>query len=366
MILDELKSGSPNFDRLCNELSEIQRLTRSGNKGYVHEKEVHLSTVEGEFQGKCRNCSKVCGYQAKECKRCKGNLYSGRTSESKGGNTSNSGSSKTCNFYGLKGHRVSQCFKKNSDKAPEWWKEKNTKTESASSSVEVTLASFGNPAIEGINMKELLAVKCGTLAVLCQKDVWICNMGASTDVMWSIKGARNVRGTLTLSLGHSGGAVESTAIIDIPGMFMTNDGISGTRAVLKECCYSKAHNFNLLSMSRLLQQGWKVTCQDKNLIHIENRKGGKIEFDIVLPTKKGAIYACGFVRISEIATANTDVGKKVSVNIAHCLLGHQNEDSIQKTAQEQGWGADAWINEDTRALCKGQGQTEECAKRKCQ
>ena len=55
--------------------------------------EVHLSFVEGDdrFQGKCRNCDKVYGLQVpgKECKKRKGNLHGGRTSESKGGNTGN-------------------------------------------------------------------------------------------------------------------------------------------------------------------------------------------------------------------------------------------------------------------------------------
>ena len=36
-------------------------------------------------------------------------------------------------------------------------------------------------------------------------------------------------------------------------------------------------------------------------------------------------------------SASTDVRKKVSINIAQCFLGHQNEDSIWKTAQELGW-----------------------------
>ena len=63
LILDELKSSSPNFDELCNSVSEIQRLTRSGNRRRTGDKEVHLSSVDGEgtFKGKCRNCGKVCG-----------------------------------------------------------------------------------------------------------------------------------------------------------------------------------------------------------------------------------------------------------------------------------------------------------------
>ena len=31
LILDELKSSSPNFDGLCNSISEIQRLTKNGS-----------------------------------------------------------------------------------------------------------------------------------------------------------------------------------------------------------------------------------------------------------------------------------------------------------------------------------------------
>jgi len=83
LILDELESNSPNFDRLCNDVSEIQRLTRSGNKGCGHEKEVNLSLVDGKgtFRGKCFKCRKVCRYRAKECKKCKGDLKGGRIRE---------------------------------------------------------------------------------------------------------------------------------------------------------------------------------------------------------------------------------------------------------------------------------------------
>ena len=72
--------------------------------------------------------------------------------------------------------------------------------------------------------------------------------------MWSSKCTRNVRKTQTLSLGHTGEAVESTAVIDISGVFTSKDGKVGMRAVLKECSHNKEHNFNLLSMSRLLHK----------------------------------------------------------------------------------------------------------------
>ena len=86
--------------------------------------------------------------------------------------------------------------------------------------------------------------------------------------------------------------MESTALIDIPGVFVNKSGEKGLQAVLKDCSFSAKHNFNLLSMSRLLhKQGWRIVRGNESLICIENGKGEVIDFDIVVPTKKGAIYA---------------------------------------------------------------------------
>jgi hypothetical protein len=155
LILDELKSDSPDFDELCNSVSEIQRLTRSGNKGCTGDKELHLSSVDdkGTFKGKCRNYSKVCGFKAKEYKKHKGELHDGHNNGNSEGNTNNGGSSKTCNFCGLKAKEAG-CFKKFPKIAPAWYKERTAKAKSAPSSVEVSLASL-DPEKLGIDMLKL-------------------------------------------------------------------------------------------------------------------------------------------------------------------------------------------------------------------
>ena len=56
---------------------------------------------------------------------------------------------------------------------------------------------------------------------------------------------------------------------------------------------------------------------------------GVIDFDIVVPTEKGAIYACEFVRNGEIVASSTECGSMMSITMAHCLLGHRNEDSMR-------------------------------------
>jgi hypothetical protein len=121
-------------------------------------------------------------------------------------------------------------------------------------------------------------------------------------------------------LGHAGTAIEFTALIDIPGVFVNKDSDVGLQAVLKDCNFSAKHNFNLLSMSKLLhKQGWKIMHGNETLIHIENRKGGAINFDIVVPTEKGAIYACKFACTIEVATASMNNVVRLNINMAHCL-----------------------------------------------
>ena len=82
-------------------------------------------------------------------------------------------------------------------------------------------------------------------------------------------------------------------------------------------------------MSKLLhKQGWKIACGDKTLICIKNGKGGIIDFDIVV--------TCKFVQSIEVAAASIGKETRLNTNKAYCLLGHQNKDSVHKTARELG------------------------------
>ena len=97
----------------------------------------------------------------------------------------------------------------------------------------------------------------------------MCDTGASNHMMWCDKRAVNVHDTQLLSLGHTREAIESMAMLDIPGQFISKSAELGMKAVVKECSYNKTHNFNLLSLSRLLHnQGWKIMHGDELLIHI--------------------------------------------------------------------------------------------------
>ena len=74
LVLERLKSSKPDFDRLGNDILEIQRLTRSGDKGPRNDKEVNLSSVDGNgtFSGKCFNWGKHVDSEPKNARDEKG------------------------------------------------------------------------------------------------------------------------------------------------------------------------------------------------------------------------------------------------------------------------------------------------------
>ena len=80
--------------------------------------------------------------------------------------------------------------------------------------------------------------------------------------------------------------MQSTDVIDITGVFITKSREKGLQAMLQDCSFNKGHNFNLLSMSKLLyKHGWKIMCGDESLIHIEKDKDGAINFHTIVLTE---------------------------------------------------------------------------------
>ena len=98
-----------------------------------------------------------------------------------------------------------------------------------------------------------------SMDALCDANIWICDSGASNHSTNSDAGARNKRDTTSASLGHVGQAVKATSSIDVPGYFLGKDGKPGLRTRLDDMSYNNRLNFNLMSLTRMLINGWKVT-----------------------------------------------------------------------------------------------------------
>ena len=98
-----------------------------------------------------------------------------------------------------------------------------------------------------------------SMDVLRDANIWICDSGASNHSTNSDAGARNKRETTSASLGHVGQAVKATSSIDVSGYFLGKDGKPGLKACLKDASFNAMLNFNLMSLTRMLVNGWKVT-----------------------------------------------------------------------------------------------------------
>jgi hypothetical protein len=85
------------------------------------------------------------------------------------------------------------------------------------------------------------------------------------------------------------------------------------KATLPDVSFNEKANFNLLSLSRLLKEGWTISRGDATIIEVRNAGGATIRFDIVVDMPKGAVFACRFVRDAELAMASTDPGTRMDV-----------------------------------------------------
>ena len=109
------------------------------------------------------------------------------------------------------------------------------------------------------------------------------------------------------------------------------------KATLTDVNYNEKLNFNLISLTQLLYSSWSITSGNAACIILTNGSGGVINFDIMIPTARGSIFACQFICDADVCAACTDVGTKMNIQKAHELLGHGDEESTRKTALELGW-----------------------------
>jgi hypothetical protein len=84
-------------------------------------------------------------------------------------------------------------------------------------------------------------------------------------------------------------------------------------------------------------QGWSIVEGNANRIILQSSTGEQINFDIVVKTAKGAIFATRFIRDIEVTGVSTESSTKMSINRAHSLLGLCDKNSTRLSAKQLGW-----------------------------
>ena len=90
--------------------------------------------------------------------------------------------------------------------------------------------------------------------------------------------------------------------------------------------YNEKLNFNLISLTQLLCSSWSIPPGNAAGIILTNGSGWVINFEIVLPMARGAIFTCRFVHDADVCAACTDIGTKTNIQKVHELLGHGDEE----------------------------------------
>ena len=138
LIIDHLNGANKSLDALCTEIDVIQALMKTTNQsGTTRQagKETALANTDTHtFKGRCGNYNKV-GHKHAHCPNPKkGGVGRDGGGRGNGSGRGNGGSNITCNHCGLKCHKEADCWKKNPDKTPSWYK---SKEETAGGAVDV-------------------------------------------------------------------------------------------------------------------------------------------------------------------------------------------------------------------------------------
>jgi len=193
-----------------------------------------------------------------------------------------------------------------------------------------------------------------SLEILKNPYIWVGDTGATTNTCHSKEGCVNEQENNALSMGIEGKASKCHSEVDIPGTICNKYGNEVQDVTLKKRRYNPKANFNLLSSTKSLMDGWIMTG-DQNAI-VMKKGNNEIRFDIGIKTKTGAIFAAYIKQRNAPELQGGMIvkeGSQMCIEKAHDLLGHSHEDATRATAKCLGW-----------ELSKGVRTCQSCAESK--
>lgn len=118
----------------------------------------------------------------------------------------------------------------------------------------------------------------------------------------------------------------------IEGTVTNKKGQDIARVKLKDVILTPASKFNLLSITKMMKEGWTIKGNKTSFVIELN--GVTLNFDIIIRTQKGMLFCINIQRRSgEIGSDMLDVSK----DKAHKLLGHSAEEATKASAMQLGW-----------------------------
>ena len=192
-----------------------------------------------------------------------------------------------------------------------------------------------------------------TLQALNSPNMWIGDTGATRHSTKYKQGGINSRPSTSKTRGISGQAIKPSMEVDLPGMYCDKSGDGRFAVKLRDVDVIPESHYNLISLTKLMEEGYKVVGTKKDGLSVEKR-GLIIKFDIRVETPKGVLW-CAYIRrpedTGEVAAGMSDDNKgdnqpnesvklnsaiKMSIDRAHAILGHSSEAKTRETAAALG------------------------------
>ena len=128
----------------------------------------------------------------------------------------------------------------------------------------------------------------------------------------------------TIDVSAHGEAMTASSIMDITGIWCNKFGKEQLKAMLKDVQYNPKSNFNLFNIGKVIKEGWKLSGDKKGLVLMND--SAKLVFNIKIMTENGVIFCAYLQREHEIGVALASTGETMSIEKAHIMTGHHNEE----------------------------------------
>ena len=174
------------------------------------------------------------------------------------------------------------------------------------------------------------------VALLQSTNIWGGHLVASLPCTHNrCRGSNILKGSGAGTTGAHGEAMTASNIMDIAGTWCNKFGKEQLKAILKDVQYNPKSNFNLFSVGKAIKEGWKLGGDQEGLVLMKDSE--KLEFNMNIMTKNGIIFCAYLQRECEISAMLASTNKIRSIEKAHIMTRHNDEEHTCKIALELGW-----------------------------
>ena len=158
-----------------------------------------------------------------------------------------------------------------------------------------------------------------TLHALNSPNMWIGDTGATKHSTKHMQGGINARPSLSRNRGIYGQAITADSEVDLPGIYCDKDGDEQFTVKLRNVDVIPESHYNLISLTRLLEEGHMIKGSKKN--GITACKGNhEIKLNNRVETPKGVLWCAYINRHDQENEAATEANDVVSDNPTVSLL----------------------------------------------